>query len=281
MLSLRELQLRFASALVPDGDEASGAGRLDTQLVELVERREPLTPAERVAIYAGMYRARLVDVLRDDFPRVTAIVGDEAFQRLAARYLARYPSTHPSVRHVGSRFAEFLATDGGVHPFLADLARLEWARVEVFDAADADPLRLADLQAVSPEEWPALRFRLIPACRMLESTWPVHRIWAQAGESEGGPVDVEPEPTAVRVWREEDGDVSHAAMTAREAEALRLLDRGESFGTLCARLDRDLDPDDAAHEMAGLLMRWLADGLLARPSSRAFMHHAAAGRRRR
>jgi hypothetical protein len=46
-------------------------------------------------------------------------------------------SSARAARHVGRRFADWIAGETTVAPHLADLARLEWARVEVFDAADA------------------------------------------------------------------------------------------------------------------------------------------------
>jgi hypothetical protein len=189
-------------------------------------------------------------------------VGDEVFATLASRYLVRHPSTHPSVRHLGRRFAEFLVSERTVPPFLADLARLEWARVEVFDAPDVDPLSLSDLVPIRPSEWPMLRFRLVPACAVVESAWPVHEIWTAArDDADGGRGRWEPRATTVRVWRQ-GWSVSHAAMGAAERQAFRVLERGEPFASLCASLEGDLDAEAAAREVGGLLMRWLEDGLL-------------------
>jgi hypothetical protein len=260
MLPLRELQLRFAAALAP------GERVIDPALLALVSARGGLAPAARLDIYAGMHRARLVDVLREDFPRLLAVVGDRGFEALAARYLVRHPSTHPSVRHVGRRFAAFLDAEAAVPPFVADLARLEWARVEVFDAPDAEPLRLADLQALDPSGWPALRLRLVPACAVVESRWPVHRVWQAAGAPDDAPLArPEPEATVIRVWRE-GFDVSHAAMGGTELRAFRALLRGEPFAGICAALEEAAEAGEAAREAGGLLLRWLEDELLARPS---------------
>lgn len=259
MLSLRDLQLRFSAALAPEPSAPPDPG-----LLAVIKDGGALGAIERLAIYAGMYRARLVDVLREDFPRVVAVLGDEAFSALASRYIVHHPSTHPSVRHVGGRFVDFVRTEPALPPFLADLAQLEWARVEVFDAADADPLRLADLASVPPDDWAALRFRPIPACRVVECGWPVHELWAAAGAETGEPLQAGPAATIVRVWREE-WSVSHVAMGQREARAFRLLQGGESFATLCAALEDDLDPETAAREVASLLLRWIEDGVLAAP----------------
>jgi hypothetical protein len=263
MLSLRELQLRFAAALAPIG------GRIDPALLALVNGRADLGAVERLEIYADMSRARLVDVLHDDFPRVAAALGDDDFRTLACRYLARHPSAHPSVRHVGHRFADFVAGETVGPPFLGDLARLEWARAEVFDAPDAEPLRLPDLESVPAAQWPMLRLRLIPACRVIACAWPVHEVWSalDAGATVAELCD-RPKATTIRVWRE-DWSVSHAAMGELERRAFPLLHRGEPFAALCAALDADLDAETAARAVGSLLMRWLEDRLLARPSDLA------------
>ncbi len=262
MLPLRELQLRFLAALTPGGPGNPASGGGDPTLLDLVNGAGALGPAERLGIYADMYRSRLVDVLREDFPRTAAILGDEAFWAAAGRYLARHPSTHPSVRYVGRRFADFLAAEPDAPPFLGDLARLEWARVEVFDAADGEPLRLSDLADLSPEQWPTLRFRPIPASRIVEAAWPVHAIWAQAEERDPTEVPA-PAPSVIRVWRE-GWSVSHAAAGATERRLLPLLERAEPFAALCAAFGEEQDSEVAAREVGGLLMRWIEDGFLAR-----------------
>jgi hypothetical protein len=275
MLPLGELQLRFFGALDP------ASPPIDAALLAAVNGTGSLDAAQRIRIYADMYRARLVDVLREDYPRVAATAGDADFAALACRYLTRHPSTHPSVRHVGRRFADWIAAEATVAPHLADLARLEWARVEVFDAADAEPLRLADLESLPPHEWPALRLRLIPACLVMESAWPVHETWASAdpeadadsaaddgagadGTAERALPAWTREPTVVRVWRE-GFSVSHAAMGPDEQRAFRVLARGEPFAEICAAIEDGLDADTAARQVGAILLRWLEDGLIARP----------------
>ena len=120
MPALRELQAAFWRSLTGGAAEASLLGRI---------RSTPeLQAAERLGIYARMYRDRIVEALREDFPRVAAVVGEERFQALAGSYLAGHPSAHPSLRHFGRGLPAFIATGPlpGLPSYLADLSRLEW-----------------------------------------------------------------------------------------------------------------------------------------------------------
>ena len=133
-----------------------------------------LPAAERVAIYTRMFVDRQVDALRETFPKVLAALGDEEFHRVASRYVDAHPSEHPDIGQLGRKFAEFLERRD-----LSDLARLEWARGEVFEAAPAEslsPERFATLaqDAVAFARYP---LRLIPALRLLELDYQIDPLW--------------------------------------------------------------------------------------------------------
>jgi hypothetical protein len=249
MLALRDLQRGFWESL--------RTGEADAELAAVVLPTSTLAPEARIRIYAEMYLARLVDVLGEDFPRTAAVLG-EGFAPLCRRYLACHPSEDPSVRHVGTRFAAFLATEPALEPpWLAELARLERARVDVFDAPDLVPIRLTDLAAVAPEAWGELRFTPVPALEVVRSAWPVQRAWA-AGE----PIALDPEPTALRVWRQ-DFKVFHAPLDPLEGAALDALCAGEPFGAICEAVAEHATPEEAPAQAGALLRRWLEDGLIA------------------
>jgi len=238
--ALRELQAAFWQALAADG----GAGG---ELVRVIRPTAALAPAERVGIYAGMYVARIVDALREDFPKLAGLLGADPFADLVRDYLAVHPSTEPSIRHVGGALAAFVATRQPGWP--ADVARLEWARREVFDAPDAAALAPAALLDVPAEDWPDLRFAVVPAFARVVLATPVHRLWS------GASLPLEAERTALRVWR--DGfAVYQTVMDAREEAALDHLVAGEPFSAVC-------EPFDDPAEAAALLLRWLEDAIIA------------------
>lgn len=248
--ALRELQAAFFRAVT--------RGEAEEELVAVVAATPALDAMARLGIYAGMYTARLADVLAADCPRLAAALGHEAFAAVAAGYLAEHPSEHPSVRHVGRRLAAWLAGPGvppGLPRWAADLAALEWARVEAFDAPDEAPVRLADLAAVPADDWAALRFRPVASLHRLAADWPVDRLWA-------APTDVvDPAPTRLRVWRQEHV-VYHCPIESAEDAALARLAAGEPFASICEAF---ADGDDAAAAAAAgsHLVRWIEDGLVA------------------
>src|SRR4029079_15629477 len=82
------------------------------ELLTEVVGDERLDAPARLDVYARMYVARLVDVLREDYPRVAAVLGEEEFTRVAGEYVAAHRSTHPSLRWFGRAFPERLAGAG-------------------------------------------------------------------------------------------------------------------------------------------------------------------------
>ena len=249
--TLPELQRHFWAAL--EGETAPA-------LRDVVAGSAALSADDRIDVYASMYLWRLRDLLADDFPKVAAILGPDGFTDLVRRYLGTYPSTHPSARWVGSRLADFLAAFPLWAPWLTDLARLEWTRLDAFDAADAEPVRAADLAAVAPEDWPDLAFEPVPSLRVLESRWPIHETWGDPAAWAGPDASPGSRPTTVRVWRR-GWQVLHAAVDVTEAGALADLRVGASFGGICERF-ADHEPADGAREAGGLLARWVEDGIL-------------------
>ena len=253
--TLRDLQDRFWHSL---------AGEPDPELLATIDGSERLGSAERLDVYRNMYFLRLLEVLREDYPRLAQLLGDDPFAELARAYLSLHPSAHPSVRHVGDAFVDFLASSPppGLSPFAVDLARLEWARREVFDAPDARPLTALDLASMDPEGVAQLRLELVPACITMVADWPVQEIWKEPAAS------VEPKRTSLRVWRE-GFTVFHAPIDAAEEAALARLAGGATFAEVCELFAQSTSFEEAAREAGALLARWLEDGLLRAPEDLA------------
>ena len=108
----------------------------------------------------------------EDYPRVASIIGAEGVRRASrTTYVEAQPSTHPSLRWFGHGLADFIAAraDRKQPEFVADLARLEWSRLDVFDAADAEVLDVEALRRLPADAWGSLRLQLVPASRSCTS----------------------------------------------------------------------------------------------------------------
>ena len=224
-------------------DEAAAIGRLD--------------------VYAEMYFFRLLDVLRADYPKLTAAIGDDAMHNLATDYLLAHPSDNPSLRHLGRHLPAFLrAHPRGVdRPVLVDLADLEWARVEAFDVPDEAVLERAAVAAIAPEDWPAHRFRAVRSVGLLRLAYPAHEAWAALDSGSGLP-EGGPRPTDVIVWRS-GWKVLHRPAAAGESVALGALLAGAPFAAVCEAVAGAGTSDaEAARSVVEMLLRWIDEGLL-------------------
>lgn len=198
------------------------------------------------------------------------MLGQDGFRDLVQAYLRAHPPSRPSLRDAGENLAEFLEASPaaaelrGRCAFAPDLARLEWAILEAFDAADAAPLPRETLAATPPERWAELRFDFQPGLRLLGLDFPVERIRrAHDAEQAELPARLEPLPTQVCVWRKEER-VFYRALDPVEAEALREALAGAPFGQLCEGIAARLSAGAAPARAAALLETWQAEAWLAR-----------------
>ncbi|HEU4431681.1 MAG TPA: DNA-binding domain-containing protein [Myxococcota bacterium] len=223
---------------------------------------------ERLGIYRHAFLARLVEVLADDYPALKRALGDAGFDALSAAYVHALPSRSPSLRDLGARLPSFIAEHAAGRewaasaPWAADLARLELAVTDAFDAEDARPLVRTDLAAIAPAQWGDLSLSLMPGAQLLALAWPV-RVLRSAHDAEQ-PLALEVltrRSERVLVWRR-DERVLHREVEAGEAELLARLAAGARFGELCALAAEARGDAAGAAFAAELLGRWVEDELL-------------------
>jgi hypothetical protein len=164
-----------AFILAPGTDEeALAAPQVEAEIskpdaVAMVQPSVTLTAVERVAIYRDMYLTRLGEALETDYPGVLHYLGPEDFDTLVARYLDAYPSRSYTLNRLGDHLPAFLERP----KFVQELARLELALTQVFDAEESPVLTLEAIAAVPPEAWQKARLRPIAALQLLSFAYPV------------------------------------------------------------------------------------------------------------
>jgi hypothetical protein len=272
---LAALQRAMAGLVrAPEGVRAAlaEAGDREAHGLRRWVRGDPLLGAvERLEIYANAYFARLQEALVRDYEALAELVGPDGFHDLVKAYGIAHPSRHPSLRWAGAHLADYLEGHGAAEPFrtrwpwAADLARLEWAISEAFDAPDAALLTREDLAARPADAWADLALRLAPAARLVHVGWPVREARAQAAGARGTARPAAPEAGVLCVWRR-DEEIHFRGLDALEADLLARVAEGGSFGALCERAAASLGAGDAPARMAALLAGWIDAGLLVRPT---------------
>lgn len=228
--------------------------------------------AQRFAVYRNNVTVSLVEALADTFPVVRELVGDAFFRTLATTYVRRSPPRSPVLAWYGDDFPDFVAgfpPAAGV-PYLADVARLEYARVLAFHAADAAPLPLAALATSlhDPERLPALCLRLHPALVVLASPFAIVSLWA-AHQGLAEIAEVDPwRPECALVARGGDS-VEVTEIPAAAARFIAALQSGAALGEAVAQAATADAPFDPTACLGLLIGRQLLVEAAAQPGDRS------------
>jgi hypothetical protein len=168
MRGLREWQREFSRCVLQGGEALAG---------EI--KPNGLSPAQRLAVYRNNTFLSLAEALKDGYPVVERLVGEDFFKQMASAFIARQPPQSGCLLEYGEGFPDFVAAYPPAQSlaYLPAVARLEWLWQAAFHEAEAAPLDWAALADVPAQAQGDLRFRLHPTARLLQSGYPVLRIW--------------------------------------------------------------------------------------------------------
>ncbi len=194
----------------------------------------------RFNVYRNNVVVTLVAALADSFPVVRELVGADFFGAMAREYVAAHPPCSPVLTQYGEGFGDWVADfePAASLPYLADVARLERARVRAFHAADAVALSAADLapHLAEPQRLPRARLQLHPSLSVIDSRWAIVSLWA-AHQGCVALADVDPaQPEAALVLRFDD-DAVVLRIDAAVAAFIDRLQRGQPLGRAAAADD--------------------------------------------
>jgi hypothetical protein len=256
MTTLKELQESFQRGIMAHDDkilaEMKDSGK---------ECREVLFD-----VYRNGYVARLAEIMSEDYERTHEYLGDARFATLIKDYIAANPSDQRSARWFGRHLPAFIERTEPYarHAELVELATLEKALNDAFDAGDADPLRIEDLAAVAPEAWPALEFAPHPTAVRFTFKTNASEIWSALREGTAPPKARRlPEPQALVVWRQ-DFMARFKPLSTEEAMMWDEAVKGVRFSVLCEMVATFGGEDDAELRAASYLKDWVDMGMLAR-----------------
>jgi hypothetical protein len=222
------------------------------------------TPEVMFGVYKHAYAARLIEVVGNDHEYLKAYLGDEQFNTMARGYLRAYPSHNPNARWFAHRLPEFLAQQKpwSDHPELVELAKLERALNDAFDAPDAPLVTFADLQAFDPTMIAAAILTIHPSMQLLKATTNVTSIWSALKSQERPPKAAAlPEPIDILVWRQSSAS-RFRLLGAEEAMAIGEAAKAVPFGVLCEMVAVMNDAGTAALRAGGYLRGWIEAELI-------------------
>jgi hypothetical protein len=189
------------------------------------------------------------------------IVGERFFDAMAERYVRAEPSRSPDLNAYGATFPEFIQAfpPAASVPYLADVARLDWACQAAMTAPQDGALDLQALAAVPEERQPDVVFEPSRSASLLRSAFPIHRIWqlAQPGGEDGAGVRLDEGGVRLIVWRQD----QELRIELLEDDELRLLSEialGRSLGEIAETLGAGAHPLDVPALLPKLVTRgWL------------------------
>ena len=168
MPSLIDLQRRFRDAVLAETGAPPAAvlgGKVSTDA--------------RLNLYRNNVLSNLTRALRLCYPAVERLVGEAFFAAAARQFIVAAPPIEADLYRYGGGLAKFLESfpPAAGLPYLADVARLEWAINRASHAPAAPVAGIEALAAVPDDSQAELRLWPHPALSLLRLDHPARAIW--------------------------------------------------------------------------------------------------------
>jgi hypothetical protein len=218
---LHEWQSNFAGRLraAPAAEMAGDADFLGMQ-------------PHRFSVYRDNMLGSLVEALGETFPVARQLVGDRFFDIVAADFVRQEPPRTPRLSRYGSTLPVYLQTVPQLADlsYVADVAMLEWARVEAYFAGVTEDVLTAETLLDRPVSiLPHLTFKTVPSLRVVSAPTAIHRIWLAHQSETPDLSDLDPwQGEAVRLLCTSRGIVADL-VTPAQATFLRDLQSGKAL----------------------------------------------------
>ena len=236
-----------------------------TAIVDEIESTPMLSAKGRLDLYAFAYRLRLKEAMTTDYGKLASYLGDERFEQLMDSYIDKYPSHTTNLRYFSIYLPELIRDEAAYNhlPELYELACIERAFADSFDAKDLTVSTINDLAELPEEAWNTLKFKFQKSVQIL---WLEHNsfpIWKALAEEKTPPKAEKNSTSAWVLWRRSDL-ISHYRILATEETAILVLAlKGESFAVMCEKLLDFYSEDETPMKAISLLQSWISEEMLA------------------
>lgn len=223
-------------------------------------------PTRRLDVYRNNVMVSLVDALANTFPVTQQLVGEDFFCAMAQRFVRQQPPRSPVLARYGAQFPDFIGQfePAASLPYLSDVARLEWLRLQALHAADASPISSeAIAQCLSnPAALACTRWVLAPSLHLFAAPLSAVSLWAAHQEGSGLSVECVNVEQAQCAWIfRSDLDVMVLQTTPADQALAHALQGGAPLGEAAALAQTAQEGVDLSHTLAQLLRHGLVVGM--------------------
>lgn len=255
MSALRSLQQSFMDYLLGSS----------STIEQHIQSTENFSAENRLNIYAYAYKARLKEAMTTDYEKLHTYLGDEQFNQVMERYIEKYPSQQTSLRYYSTEMASLLREEAPFNqlPVLTELAYIEAAFANSFDAADGPLISIEDLASLPPEAWGTLRLNFHASVQILSLNVNSFAVWkALAAESLPPDIKNHDQPDTWLLWRDAELITRYRPLPPAEADALKLALKKRFFAEICEQLLNHFSEEETPIKAVSFLQTWIQEGLV-------------------
>ena len=137
------------------------------------------TLSQQFNIYRGSIFGGLKKALAETYPVTKSLVGDDFFNMMLGQFIKLYPCDVQDLNEYGEELSAYIADlpQARSVPYLSDIAKLEW----LYNVASNSKIQDSNLDKISkfsPEQQASIKLHLPVGSALMQSKYPIDRIWA-------------------------------------------------------------------------------------------------------
>lgn len=175
-MRLNELQSRFVEILL---DVPAALDTPDPAFAAELNAGNIPVP-ERLRVYRNNIMGTVAGALAANYPMIEKLVGGEFLNPMTRSYVLAHPPKSGHLTLYGADFNAFIATYPPAKdlPYLPDMARLETAMAQSYNARDEYPLTIQDMAKIPEDKIADFPLKRREAAHIIKSPWPLDKIMA-------------------------------------------------------------------------------------------------------
>lgn len=229
-----------------------------------VDEQAGLAAAQRMQIYANGYVIRLRETIDTDHELLGIYLGDDLFDKMVEGYVRAHPSTYRSLRQFADALPEYLAKDEffSQYPQISELAAFERRLISAFDAADSEQATFFELQAIPPEQWPAICFRFHASVQIFSCQTNAVESWQALKQKQTPPEAEVGELRTWLIWRGHERLTEFMSISPSQHTLLVGFLQGNNFAEQCEAMLEWFTEDEAPMQVLQALQAWFQMGII-------------------